>query len=167
MKGKYFIVIFLLTLVSTISPKVSMAASQDECAIWLCMPAGFPGSECNAPHNAMIKRIKKGKSPLPSFGSCAVDSPQSGNIGTNEGYAAFYYDRVKCTREHNDYGCIAFKELPNKIVNESRCKKEPYTDAYRSQCKSISFVQTIIDGKPWGEAVYYDSNGNIYNPNDF
>ncbi|MFN3071307.1 hypothetical protein ACKWMY_24800 [Serratia sp. J2] len=167
MKSKYFIVIFLLTLVSTISPKVSMAASQDECAIWLCMPAGFPGSECNAPHNAMIKRIKKGKSPLPSFGSCAVDSPQSGNIGTNEGYAAFYYDRVKCTREHNDYGCVAFKELPNKIVNESRCKKEPYTDAYRSQCKSISFVQTIIDGKPWGEAVYYDSNGNIYNPNDF
>lgn len=152
-------------LIMTAVPKVSMAASQDECAIWLCMPAGFPGSECNAPHKAMIKRIKKGQSPLPYFGSCAVESPQSGNVGTKEGYAAYYYDRVKCTRENNDSGCIAFKKLPNKIVNDSWCKKEPYTEAYRSQCKSIRFIQTVINGAPWGDAVYYDNNGNVYSLN--
>ncbi|WP_282610803.1 hypothetical protein [Pelagibius sp. Alg239-R121] len=50
----------------------SFAASQDECAIWLCLPGGFPGG-CEAAYAAFIKRINhtpKPKPPLPPFSSC-------------------------------------------------------------------------------------------------
>ncbi|WP_282611043.1 hypothetical protein [Pelagibius sp. Alg239-R121] len=61
------------------------AASQDECAIWLCLPGGFP-SGCGAAYSAFIERIThkpKPKPPLPPFNSCAVDS---GNIGFDWGF---------------------------------------------------------------------------------
>ena len=49
----------------------SYAASQDECAIWLCLPGGFPQG-CGAAYGAMIDRIKSRKPPLPNFSSCAT-----------------------------------------------------------------------------------------------
>ncbi|WP_282611319.1 hypothetical protein [Pelagibius sp. Alg239-R121] len=57
-------------------PAPIYAASQDECAIWLCLPGGFPGG-CEAAHAAFIKRITntpKPEPPLPPFSSCSVDS---------------------------------------------------------------------------------------------
>ncbi len=50
----------------------SYAASQNECAIWLCLPGGFP-SGCGAAYGAMIDRIKSRKSPLPNFSSCSTE----------------------------------------------------------------------------------------------
>lgn len=47
------------------------AASDNECAIWLCLPAGF-GEGCGAAHSEFKKRLRKGKSPLPSWGSCST-----------------------------------------------------------------------------------------------
>ncbi|MEX0446545.1 hypothetical protein [Xenorhabdus sp. SGI246] len=43
----------------------AQAASQDECAIWLFLPAGF-GEGCGGAHIAFKKRLRKGKFPLPS-----------------------------------------------------------------------------------------------------
>ena len=40
---------------SMISPSVQ-AASEDECAIWLCLPGGFP-SGCGGAKSAMLKRL--------------------------------------------------------------------------------------------------------------
>lgn len=154
--------LLIFFLVASAVPKESLAASQNECAIWLCLPAGFPGNECRAPHNEMIKRIKKGKSPLPSFSGCSIDSPQGDSVKTKNSYAAYYYNRMKCTRQNRDGDCIGFKQIPNKLVPDGWCKKEPYTEAYRSECKSIKYILTIIDGRPWGEPIYYDDRGNIY-----
>ena len=52
-------VFLILTLISLTfgTGKPAFAASQDECAIWLCLPGGFPQG-CGAAHSAMIKRIK-------------------------------------------------------------------------------------------------------------
>ncbi|MNQ89716.1 hypothetical protein D3C85_1050310 [compost metagenome] len=62
------------------------AASQDECSIWLCLPGGFPNG-CSAAKSAMKDRVKKGKSPLPSFSSCSVDG-SAGGMSSNDGRAA-------------------------------------------------------------------------------
>ena len=56
------------------------AASQDECAIWLCLPGGFPDG-CGGAKSAMYKRLKKRKPPLPSFGSCASGESGHYNMG--------------------------------------------------------------------------------------
>ncbi|MDE9544142.1 hypothetical protein [Xenorhabdus bovienii] len=48
----------------------AQAANEDECAIWICLPAGF-GEGCGGARSAFKKRLSKGKSPLPSWNSCS------------------------------------------------------------------------------------------------
>ena len=54
------------------------SASEDECAGWLCITVGFAPPECSAPRRAMMKRLLRGKGPLPSFGSCSADGDSNG-----------------------------------------------------------------------------------------
>ena len=70
MKKKYF-------LIAAISLALSIpvfAADQDDCAIWLCLPTGFP-SGCSGAKSAFKKRIKHLRPPLPDLMSCGVDAP--------------------------------------------------------------------------------------------
>lgn len=62
---------------SIISPQTH-AESEDECAIWLCLPAGFPAG-CEKAYSAMIKRITRWKPlpPLPAFAACAISNPDA------------------------------------------------------------------------------------------
>ncbi|MEH4429132.1 hypothetical protein POY29_25120 [Klebsiella pneumoniae] len=174
MNFRHMVMLIIVCILGGASQPVLAGPSQNECAIWLCMPAGFPGSDCKSPHKAMIKRIKKGKSPLPSLSSCMVDGsasvpglPNSGsqNIKTNEGRAAYYYNRYQCNRENHDGRCIGYKKLPNKIVMDNWCKKEPQKDAYKSDCKTIRYMEAVIDGKSYGTPLFYDDNGNTYELN--
>lgn len=52
-------------------PLSSKAASQDECAIWLCLPGGFPQG-CGSAYSAYIRRIRNLQPPLPPFAACVV-----------------------------------------------------------------------------------------------
>ena len=56
---------------AAVLPQTAFAVSQDECAIWLCLPSGFP-SGCGAAKSAMKHRLKHGRSPLPNLASCMV-----------------------------------------------------------------------------------------------
>lgn len=47
------------------------ASSQDACAIWICLPGGFP-SGCAGAYSEFKKRIKKGRDPLPKLSSCTT-----------------------------------------------------------------------------------------------
>lgn len=96
----------------------ALAVSEDECAIWLCAPGGFPEG-CSAAKSAMIKRIKKGKPPLPDFSSCAV---KDDSTGTDPKDFTYTFDRVLRIREQQvcthwtsgyrkDY-CASYKTVP-------------------------------------------------------
>lgn len=77
MKHKFIKSLLLLSGFTFLLPvNQAVAASQNECAIWLCLPAGF-GEGCGGAHKAFKNRLKKGKSPLPSWGSCAVGDDTS------------------------------------------------------------------------------------------
>lgn len=67
---------FLMNVASPVQ-----AASQNECAIWLCAPGGFPSPSCDAPKSAMIHRVEHGKSPLPSLAGCTKDGNTGGTTG--------------------------------------------------------------------------------------
>ncbi|WP_298642587.1 hypothetical protein [uncultured Cardiobacterium sp.] len=43
----------------------------DDCAIWLCLPAGFPDG-CEGAKKAFKKRMRRGRAPMPPFEQCAV-----------------------------------------------------------------------------------------------
>lgn len=65
---KVIVIMFVIFLGFTDS---AHASSQDECAIWLCLPAGFP-TGCSSAHSEFKKRIKKGRPPLPDLSSCTT-----------------------------------------------------------------------------------------------
>lgn len=69
-----------LTTILLLQSSVIPAASPDECAIWMCLPVGFAVPGCGAAHSAMIDRLLAFKGPVPSFGSCSVDSEHTTGI---------------------------------------------------------------------------------------
>lgn len=56
------------------------AASQNECAIWLCLPFGFSMPGCDKAFSAMIDRLREFRNAAPSFNSCSVDVDDSFTI---------------------------------------------------------------------------------------
>lgn len=95
----------------------AMAASDDECANWLCLPAGYPGgANCEGPFDAMMDRVKKGKSPLPNYSSCASKDAYDPAVAMSQKYgnATFYngeYHKGETCRMYgnNEYrptGCM-------------------------------------------------------------
>lgn len=94
MKMKKLLAVSLMGLVGyfgVLPENEAQAASQDECAIWLCLPAGF-GEGCSGAHNAFKKRLRKGKSPLPSWNSCV------------EGNAPEPYNYTRKYKTYTNYG---------------------------------------------------------------
>lgn len=94
----------------------AQAASDDECANYLCLPAGFATSECSDPKEAMKDRLKDGKSPLPGFSSCFSDSDSTSPLRTTFGNATrgYYHNKLqffkntKCRMRKGEYipdGC--------------------------------------------------------------
>jgi hypothetical protein len=69
---------FAFLMAALWQPISAHAASEDDCAIWLCLPGGFP-SGCAGAKSAWQKRLRQGKSPLPSFSSCSNDRATEGH----------------------------------------------------------------------------------------
>lgn len=127
------------------------AASQDDCAIWLCLPTGFP-SGCSKAKRAFVKRIKKFKPPLPNIVSCLVSSsdipPEISNsfkpseMTYKEGIAAkmgggTYIDGVRCRYYRHD-------------------KDGPWVRSPEGCLATYHWIQTYMDGKPYGKKYYYN-----------
>lgn len=151
--------LFLASLGSFFTPSSSYAASQDECAIWICLPGGFP-SGCSAAHKAMIKRIKDFKSPLPSFSSCAI----SGGSKMSHDYnvAALIAEHRVCTETVWEGGrdgserCVKWKTIPSHYVKGVRCRVDRDGDRHPRHCiGTYRYVDVFIDGKPAGDTYYW------------
>lgn len=69
--NRLFLSLIIIMSVGLISVEQSHAESEADCAIWLCLPAGFP-SGCSAAYGAFRDRIKHGRHPLPALSSCST-----------------------------------------------------------------------------------------------
>lgn len=82
-------ILFIAVVFVCLNPDRPQAASQAECAIWLCLPGGFP-SGCSAARSAFHHRIKHRRSPLPSLSSCTTGPDGVGTDGRYKlGHEAF------------------------------------------------------------------------------
>lgn len=68
----------ILGLIFIFTATIVRAESQDACAIWLCLPGGFPQG-CGGAYSEFKHRIKKRKPPLPALSSCTVDGSTGGH----------------------------------------------------------------------------------------
>lgn len=139
--------------------KISYAASQDECAIWLCLPGGFP-SGCSAAHSAFKDRIKHGKSPLPDLSSCMSGSVGSKSNGKYE-MGIEYFVPCKSGFELNQSkwnssriaSCVPTSPLCSLRVKYRRKPVDctTYNAAVRSQPR---YIKMWVDDKYLGQFFY-------------
>lgn len=158
MKKTFLLFTFLLGLGMLVTP-VAQAASEDECAIWLCLPGGFP-SGCGSAKSAMENRLKKGKSPLPDFGSCAIDSTTSGGstMSYDYGRGAWLPERQQCvrwSRGHGDEWCTKYTTLPAEFVKGQSCTYDREYGSRPPGCKSKRYIDVYVDGVAAGETYYW------------
>ncbi|MGL6316667.1 hypothetical protein [Vibrio sp. WXL103] len=161
----------LATMFTTYSPQ-SQAASDDECGIWMCLPTGFIGG-CSGPKKAFKKRVRRGKSPLPSFSSCLVSAPQdqfaiktgpdgaplgADNFTSRTGIAAHIASHRVCERWHtvgDTQHCQTWKTVPSHYVKGTRCHTG---DGYRSpkHCtRTYRYTEVYRNGQLFGETHFF------------
>ncbi|WP_394213485.1 conjugal transfer protein TraL [Enterovibrio calviensis] len=152
---KRITIVFTLAIAIMISPfpviKPAQAESDAACAIWLCLPTGFP-SGCGDAKSEFKKRLKKFKPPLPLLTSCIVKSDVGGgsNMNSNEGYAARYPASTECVkRPANATGCIEWQTTPARTIEGESCHDRDDT------CTDLKYVEVTIDGEITGSRFYY------------
>lgn len=120
-----------LAIMIAITPAISSAASDDECGIWLCAPIGFAPGDCAGPHRAMIRRIHKLQSPLPSLSSCG-SNVNTDTVVAHDGRAAYIPSHEICLEYSEEtvytaYGpqikktCIKYGESGDSWVKDRFC----------------------------------------------
>lgn len=144
-----------------LAPSSAFAASQDECAIWICLPGGFP-SGCGAAHSAMMDRIEDLKSPLPSFGSCAVQDGSGSQMSYDYNYAALLRQHRECTRWSRVGGrdesrvCAEWETVPSRYVKGTRCRVDREGNRTPRHCVgTYRYVDVFIDGEKAGDTYYW------------
>lgn len=150
-------ILALFSTAAVLMPTVGQAASQDECSIWLCLPGGFP-SGCGGAKSAMMKRVKKGKSPLPDFASCAVKSEEGSKMTYDYNNAAAVDERRICKRytgNSNNSRCAEWVTVPAHYMKGRVCTMNWQTGRRSPDgcTATYKYVDVYIDGV---------SNGNTY-----
>ncbi len=106
------------------------AASTDECAIWMCLPTGFT-TGCDGAKSAFKKRIRKRKSPLPSFSSCLDSSSSNDNreeFTSKTGFAAYIPSYNWCAKTERRW--VRSGEYESVCVDPRTTKPEYRKDVW-------------------------------------
>jgi len=156
--------LLLSTLVTTmvVTPFLSsntLAATQAECAIWLCLPTGFP-SGCSDAKSAMIKRVKKLKSPLPSLSAC-MSGAGANNSGMSYNYsnAAYVPSRRICSIGIQG-DCFEWSNSWTSpyYVKNATCR-EVFSGRYMMEpkgcSKTVKYIEVFSEGKSIGKPYYF------------
>ena len=118
----------LVLVLPALTTRPALAVTFAECQAFLCLPGGFPPSECNAAKAAVLARLAALKPALPPWSSCA---------------AQFGWDSANLSHtEPRHEECVAGDTLTN-----GQCHG---TDAngchYSYVSREIVTVQVVVDG---------------------
>ncbi len=153
--------VFLISffLLSFAAPSIAKAQSQAACAIWLCLPGGFP-SGCSEAYDEFKHRIREGKSPLPDLSSCVVSPDGKSTKGSYIQGKEYFFP----CREGYDFFTNYVDGVPAGICVPKlvSCRNERYALLNRPRCASYtairrmqdSFIKMWVDGKYVGQFFY-------------
>lgn len=129
-------------------PTTVQAATEDECAIWLCLPSGFP-SGCGAAKSAFKKRIKKLKPPLPNILSCLAEGSSS-TLNFKHDFVAVF-DSTRTCKITGANQCIQWEITP---VSE---KRGQFCDprAEGNGCNTMRYVEIFDNQEQIGSTYYW------------
>ena len=141
---------------SIISMPKAQASSEAACAIWLCLPGGFP-SGCSAAYSEFKDRIEHGKPPLPELSSC-MTGPEG--KPSNGKYQMGYDLYVPCKDG------FAFDDRTLKVSGRAICQpvktRCTAVERYRGDCSPYNAVRRLnpryvkmwVDGEYLGQFFY-------------
>ena len=145
------------------------AGESADCAIWICMPAGFP-SGCSSAYKAFIKRVTrfpKPRPPLPPLMSCTSGKTQGSyamgyerHEPCKEGFTT--HDRWDDDRGFSRYQTSWNSPVTRQCVNYSNCYETGGGDDRQRICETYSarprqsphYVDLTIDGTDYGRYWY-------------
>lgn len=154
----------------TVGVSYDTSNTSDSCGIWMCLPMGFPGSECQAPHREFHKRVAKGRSPLPSLSSCMDNQTASNStLSSKDGVAAFIPKHtvkdkcIKYTMTTSSYGgpqkvCekYSYKWVEDSYVRGAVCiHGERGTTTPKGCTKTVKWVEVLDNNKKVGSTYYW------------
>ena len=145
--------------------------TSDSCGIWMCLPMGFPGAECQAPHREFHRRVAKGRSPLPSLSSCMDNQTASNStLSSKEGIAAFipkHKVRDKCIKytmtTASIYGgpqqiCAeySYRWVEDSYIRGAVCiHGERGTTTPKGCTKTVNWVEVLDNNEKVGSTYYW------------
>ena len=149
-----------------------------DCAIWICLPAGF-GEGCEKAHAAFIRRVTHfpPRPPMPPWSACESHDPMAsdgGELTTKKGRAAFVPERDLCSAYEyrwNGMGkdsqavlvCSETKHFTEHHVLDQTCTPAhpprgagPADMGHPAGCsQTTNYIETLQDGMPLGDPYYY------------
>ena len=143
---KILLALPLLTI-SLITPPA--IANDADCAIWLCLPTGFP-SGCGDAKSAFKKRIKHLKPPLPNISSCLVkDSDIPPEIKAEYKPSDLAYEKG-----------VSAKMPGGRFIDGTSCQYRKHNGDivlwYPRGCiATYHWVQVYMDKQPYANKYYY------------
>ena len=145
--------------------------TSDSCGIWMCLPMGFPGAECQAPHREFHRRVAKGRSPLPSLSSCMDNQTASNStLSSKDGVAAFipkHKVRDKCIKytmtTASIYGgpqqiCAeySYRWVEDSYIRGAVCiHGERGTTTPKGCTKTVNWVEVLDNNEKVGSTYYW------------
>ena len=161
--GKFFFGVLLVVLMA---PQGQAASKhENECAIWLCLPAGFAHPQCDEPRKEFIRRIKNFKSPLPNIGGC-LESGDGSNMAYDYNYAAYVPAGQRCAEwsyDGSDYspgGCARYETWDGHYIKGTKCRTRKEDENTPAGCTGTArSVDIYVDGQLSGETYYWGKSG--------
>lgn len=134
--------------------KPAYAESEDACAIWICLPGGFPQG-CSGAYSEFKHRIKKGRPPLPELSSCTT-GPNGEKVS---GHYQLGYERyepcedgyvLRESQQYNQAKCYVERCAPERYSNDNY-----YCDSYQAVLRpKPNYVKMWVDGDYLGQYFY-------------
>lgn len=149
-------VLIMMTMLFFSPSKIATASSQNACAIWICLPGGFP-SGCSGAYSEFKNRIKKGRAPLPNLSSC-TSGPNGERV---DGHYQLGYERFEPC---DDGYVLRERQQGYRVVQgacyQTQCAPHEFQENYR--CESYQavmrpkphFVKMWVDGGYLGQYFY-------------
>lgn len=132
------------------------AASEAECAIWICLPGGFPGG-CEEAYSAMVARVERLRPPLPPFKACSVEATSEG-MTFKWGMAAYVPQRRICVQGNTSDSqyCTEWADLPETYVKGTSCHMT--SDGFRQPAGCVAtyrYGDVFSRGELMGKTYYW------------
>lgn len=141
-------------LLATVNPVPAKAATEDECAIWLCLPGGFP-SGCGAAYKEFMDRITHGRPPLPDLSSCTA-GPNGETVSGSYRMGREFYEPCEegfvMQKESAEGQVWCVKEVCDGRPNHTHLR---YCQSYEATRRESPFyIKMWIDGDYLGQYFY-------------